>query len=104
MLVGRAASLDLRRLAHWAVHRQGAMEGGFMGRTNKLVDGCYSFWQGGIFPLLERLGPELVGQMPVRPPPGPAAGGGGDPDPAAGAGETGGGGEGGGGEWVEGGT
>jgi len=71
MLVGRAASLDLRRLAHWAVHRQGAMEGGFMGRTNKLVDGCYSFWQGGIFPLLERLGPELVGQMPVRPPPGP---------------------------------
>lgn len=22
------------------------------GRTNKLVDGCYSFWQGGTFPLL----------------------------------------------------
>ena len=22
------------------------------GRTNKLVDGCYSFWQGGIFPLM----------------------------------------------------
>ena len=22
------------------------------GRTNKLVDGCYSFWQGGVFPLL----------------------------------------------------
>ena len=22
-------------------------EGGFCGRTNKLVDGCYSFWQGG---------------------------------------------------------
>lgn len=22
------------------------------GRTNKLVDGCYSFWQGGMFPLL----------------------------------------------------
>ena len=28
------------------------LEGGFQGRTNKLVDGCYSFWQGGIFPLL----------------------------------------------------
>lgn len=27
-------------------------EGGFQGRTNKLVDGCYSFWQGGVFPLL----------------------------------------------------
>ena len=28
-------------------------EGGFQGRTNKLVDGCYSFWQGGVYPLLE---------------------------------------------------
>jgi len=24
-----------------------AFEGGFAGRANKLVDGCYSFWQGG---------------------------------------------------------
>jgi len=30
-------------------------EGGFQGRTNKLVDGCYSFWQGGVFPLLHKL-------------------------------------------------
>lgn len=30
-------------------------EGGFQGRTNKLVDGCYSFWQGGSFPLLHKL-------------------------------------------------
>lgn len=28
------------------------LEGGFQGRTNKLVDGCYSFWQGGVFPLI----------------------------------------------------
>lgn len=28
------------------------LEGGFQGRTNKLVDGCYSFWQGGSFPSL----------------------------------------------------
>lgn len=27
--------------------------GGFRGRTNKLVDGCYSWWVGGLFPLLE---------------------------------------------------
>ena len=27
------------------------LEGGFQGRTNKLVDACYSFWQGGLFPL-----------------------------------------------------
>lgn len=28
------------------------MEGGFQGRTNKLIDGCYSFWQGAAFPLI----------------------------------------------------
>lgn len=40
---------------------QGSMEGGFMGRTHKLVDGCYSFWQGGVFMLLQKTlgGPEL---------------------------------------------
>merc|ERR1719201_267795 len=37
---------------HWAVHRQMGLEGGFCGRTNKLVDSCYSFWQGALFPLL----------------------------------------------------
>lgn len=26
-----------------------------MGRTNKLVDGCYSFWLGGVFPILAGL-------------------------------------------------
>ena len=31
------------------------LEGGFQGRTNKLVDGCYSFWQGGAFPLIHTL-------------------------------------------------
>ena len=30
-----------------------SLEGGFAGRTNKLVDGCYSFWQGGVGCLLE---------------------------------------------------
>ena len=25
---------------------QDRLEGGFMGRTTKLVNGCYSFWQG----------------------------------------------------------
>ena len=47
--------LDLDELTRWLAHRQGAVEGGFMGRTNKLVDGCYSFWQGGAFPLLRLL-------------------------------------------------
>lgn len=31
------------------------LEGGFQGRTNKLVDGCYSFWQGGAFPLIHAI-------------------------------------------------
>lgn len=30
--------------------------GGFKGRTNKLVDGCYSWWVGGAFALLEVFG------------------------------------------------
>ena len=46
-------------------HLQGAMEGGFMGRTNKLVDGCYSFWQGGLFPLLQRLWPDYLAQTRI---------------------------------------
>ncbi len=40
-------------LLEWTCHRQMATEGGFQGRTNKLVDACYSLWQGGVFPLLE---------------------------------------------------
>jgi protein farnesyltransferase subunit beta len=52
-LLGCASeALDLRALLHWAVHRQMPLEGGFQGRTNKLVDSCYSFWQGALFPLL----------------------------------------------------
>ncbi|CAA6665505.1 unnamed protein product [Spirodela intermedia] len=36
------------------VFRQG-VEYGFQGRTNKLVDGCYSFWQGGALAVAQRL-------------------------------------------------
>ena len=48
----RRDGADLKKLTRWLAHRQGAVEGGFAGRTNKLVDGCYSFWQGGAFPVL----------------------------------------------------
>eukprot|EP00891_Asterochloris_glomerata_P004559 jgi/Astpho2/4559/e_gw1.00067.409.1_t len=64
-LIGRAGELDLRRLVHWAAHRQGSFEGGFMGRTNKLVDGCYSFWQGGLYPILQTLMPEYLQQCSI---------------------------------------
>ncbi|MQL88389.1 hypothetical protein Taro_020945, partial [Colocasia esculenta] len=38
----------------WVTFRQG-VECGFQGRTNKLVDGCYSFWQGGVLALVQRI-------------------------------------------------
>ncbi|KAK2661794.1 hypothetical protein Ddye_000368 [Dipteronia dyeriana] len=53
ILINEVDRLDLATLLDWVVFRQG-VEGGFQGRTNKLVDGCYSFWQGGIFALLQR--------------------------------------------------
>ncbi|CBZ54041.1 putative protein farnesyltranstransferase beta subunit [Neospora caninum Liverpool] len=52
-ILGKAHEfLDLDRLLHWAVMRQMGFEGGFQGRTNKLVDACYSFWMSALFPLL----------------------------------------------------
>jgi protein farnesyltransferase subunit beta len=41
------------------------VEGGFNGRTNKLVDGCYSFWQGGAFPLMALSVGALLRAMPT---------------------------------------
>lgn len=35
--------------------RQHQPEGGFSGRTNKLVDGCYNHWVGGCWALLENI-------------------------------------------------
>ncbi|ODV84983.1 hypothetical protein CANARDRAFT_28715 [[Candida] arabinofermentans NRRL YB-2248] len=45
--------VDLDNLVNWTVKRQYALEGGLSGRTNKLVDGCYSHWVGGLTPILE---------------------------------------------------
>ena len=46
----RIAHVDV--LARWLAGRQMLLEGGFQGRTNKLVDSCYSFWQGACFDIL----------------------------------------------------
>lgn len=54
VLLGREQSCNIKSLLRWLVNRQMRYEGGFQGRTNKLVDGCYSFWQGGAFPLIHR--------------------------------------------------
>ncbi|OAT06004.1 protein farnesyltransferase subunit beta [Blastomyces gilchristii SLH14081] len=45
--------MDLPLLISWLSARQCAPEGGFAGRTNKLVDGCYSHWVGGCWPLIQ---------------------------------------------------
>ncbi|KAL3896374.1 MAG: hypothetical protein SGCHY_004115 [Lobulomycetales sp.] len=44
---------DLDAVLRWACHLQRDIEGGFAGRVNKLVDGCYSWWQGATCVLLE---------------------------------------------------
>lgn len=47
-LLGKTDLCDMDALLRWTVNRQMRYEGGFQGRTNKLVDGCYSFWQTGV--------------------------------------------------------
>jgi protein farnesyltransferase subunit beta len=64
IILGRVDALRLPALAYWATQRQLPQMGGFQGRTNKLVDSCYSFWQGGAFPLLQAALAEQ-GQMPA---------------------------------------
>lgn len=54
VILGKEHMLDLKALLRWVVSRQMRFEGGFQGRCNKLVDGCYSFWQAGLLPLLHR--------------------------------------------------
>ncbi|XP_062104359.1 protein farnesyltransferase subunit beta-like [Humulus lupulus] len=44
ILINEVHRLDLSRLIDWLIFRQGR-EFGLQGRNNKLVDGCYSFWQ-----------------------------------------------------------
>lgn len=54
-MLGTDAAIDLHGLLRWTVNRQMQFEGGFQGRTNKLVDGCYSFWQGALIPIVQAL-------------------------------------------------
>ncbi|GJJ10646.1 hypothetical protein Clacol_004873 [Clathrus columnatus] len=54
-------SIDVKKTIRWLTKLQGggANMGGFRGRTNKLVDGCYSWWVGGCFALLPALGIQI---------------------------------------------
>ncbi|KAH9934610.1 terpenoid cyclases/Protein prenyltransferase [Amylocystis lapponica] len=63
-----APTVDVRALTRWLVQMQGTpIElGGFRGRTNKLVDGCYSWWVAGCFAL-------VAGLRTPHPPPSPSS-------------------------------
>lgn len=47
-LLRRTELLHRGRLLRWLAGRQLQFEGGFQGRTHKLVDACYSFWQAAV--------------------------------------------------------
>ena len=52
ILLNKLNEIDIKSFIRWLTLRQMIKEGGFNGRTNKLVDSCYSFWQGSIFNML----------------------------------------------------
>ncbi|KAH1493183.1 hypothetical protein LV164_000084 [Aspergillus fumigatus] len=57
--------MNIATLLPWLSARQYAPEGGFSGRTNKLVDGCYSHWVGNCWPLVQAA---LDGTQPLAGP------------------------------------
>ncbi|SBT35891.1 farnesyltransferase beta subunit [Plasmodium ovale wallikeri] len=54
-ILGKIEKVNLNKLMLWLINKQGNVEGAFMGRTNKLVDACYSFWIGSIFFLINEI-------------------------------------------------
>ncbi|CAJ0937076.1 unnamed protein product, partial [Mesorhabditis belari] len=52
-ILGKAKLAEKDSLLKWLSNRQMRFEGGFCGRSNKLVDACYSFWQGAVFRLID---------------------------------------------------
>lgn len=53
VLLHRTDVCRVSDLLRWAAYKQLPIEGGYNGRTNKLVDGCYSFWVGALYNLIE---------------------------------------------------
>ena len=52
LILGKLDIININKQIRWLVNRQLSIEGGFQGRTNKLVDACYSTWQGAVFNML----------------------------------------------------
>ncbi|PVU96651.1 hypothetical protein BB561_001045 [Smittium simulii] len=53
-ILNKTESIDLDSFTGYVTSRQMSLEGGFSGRINKLVDGCYSYWVGATFIILHR--------------------------------------------------
>ena len=51
-LLGSLEKLNLKKMLYWLSSMQ-TEYGGFCGRTNKLVDSCYSFWQATSFHIIK---------------------------------------------------
>ena len=49
----RLRYVDIPDLTRWLSARQHGPEGGLAGRTNKVIDGCYSHWIGGCWSFVE---------------------------------------------------
>ena len=52
IILNKLDKINIEKQIKWLTHKQMSIEGGFQGRTNKLVDSCYSFWQGSVFNML----------------------------------------------------
>jgi len=52
IILNKLEIINVESFIRWLVNKQMSVEGGFQGRTNKLVDSCYSTWQGGVFNML----------------------------------------------------
>jgi len=44
VLMDQLQNINVDKLLYWLSNKQCEIEGGFHGRTNKLVDSCYSYW------------------------------------------------------------
>lgn len=55
-ILGALDRINVGKLMEWCSARQYNEEKGLSGRSNKLVDGCYSFWVGGTAAILEAYG------------------------------------------------
>lgn len=53
-LLNNKNEINIDKLIRWQSFKQMQFSGGFQGRTNKLVDACYSFWVGAVFPMIHK--------------------------------------------------